>query len=419
MVKLMQTHSPEGWGRARMTLRSVYQVHLLLLTVLLGAVGTTDLGGKTPSIFWADITLIVLVARWLYARGTIRWTGVEIWMMAHIAVVFLSLIRAVDLPHSLAMAKLHFMPLTLFILMHDCIRKEDDIRKALWALAGFGAVLSCMVLYNWRLYRLGLKVVDFGGVKEWAQVAWGRNNLLGGMLIISVAALIPFLTARSLWLKALAYGAMMLMLVSIAITMSKGAMLSLAVGLIFWLSASMTRCNLRLKLIRNILGILMIVVLIGIISWFLVPSSVQDHLYDTFELFFAQIGSDPESINRIQKLAAAWNVITSSPIFGIGVGNQNILVFNGGSTHNFIVETLLETGLVGTIPLVIALWKVYREGIACWNREVCGGLQIGTFALVFLGGSFVDNCIEPHFWGVQYAYVFWTGAALIFSARRI
>lgn len=415
----MQTRSIEGWGRVRLTLRPVYQVHLLLLTVLLGAVGTTDVGGKTPNIFWADLVLIVLIGRWFYTRGKVRLTGLEIWMTVHIATVFLSLMLAVDLPHSLAIAKLHFMPLTLFILMRDSIRNEDDIWKALWALAGFGAVLSCMILYNWHLYSLGLKVAEFGGVKEWAQVAWGRNNLLGGLLIMAVAALFPFLMARTLWMKTVAYGAMVLMLVAIAITMSRGAMLSLAMGVILWLGAYVTRRQRGLMIILDLLRILIFIVAIGIIGWLLVPPGVRDHLFYVFKVLLTQIGSDPESNDRIQKLTVAWYVISSNPIFGIGVGNQNTLVFYGGSAHNLIVETLLETGLIGTVPLVIALWKIFREGIACWKLEARGGLRIGSFALVFLGGSFVDNCIEPHFWGVQYAYAFWIGVALIFSARRI
>jgi len=416
---LMFSTSPAVSPRP-LTFRPIHQLDLLLVCILLGTVGAINIGGKTPNLFWTDLILPFLVIYWVACGRRLRLTGVETWFAMHLVVVLVSLVQAVDLPRSLAIAKLHFTPLVVFLLMADAVRSRQDVRHALRSIILFGCVLSLMVLYNWRLFSLGLRYAEFEGVKEWAQVSWGRSNLLAGLLILVIPLVAAILGGKGrLWSLA-AIAAFGLMGVVLVLSLSRGAMLSLLLATLLWLCLELILTRQRgWETLRLLFWMFVIVVGVGFAVWFFLPESLKMTLGTTFQFLGAQAQGDAPTNERILKLEEAWRYISVQPFTGIGTGNQDSLVFAGGSAHNFIAESLLENGIAGALPLFIALGLCARSVFRVWRNGTGSDHILGAAIFVAFWAGIFHNLVEPNFWAGPFTNLFWPMLALTFGINRL
>jgi len=101
--------------------------------------------------------------------------------------------------------------------------------------------------------------------------------------------------------------------------------------------------------------------------------------------------------SRLEIWGAAWTMFWQYPLAGIGQGNfyhlssisffskSQYLILNGGeNTHNYFLQTLTETGLVGAILLIGALVYPYQN-VAKRSILLPAGMALGS---LFLGNIF-------------------------------
>ncbi len=177
------------------------------------------------------------------------------------------------------------------------------------------------------------------------------------------------------------------------------------------------------KIIR-ILGISLIVLFFIVVAMYLIKTispDVFNRLADRFILTLEDL--DIRNNIRFFAWTSAWSMFKTSPVFGVGIGDQfEFLARNSGgqyyishlTTHNILVSLLYQTGIIGS-GLFLAIhgsfsffiWKnIYTLKPSA--RKIMLGLLAGYFSALIMG------MVQPSFEspGAIVLFYFFVGAIL-------
>lgn len=97
-------------------------------------------------------------------------------------------------------------------------------------------------------------------------------------------------------------------------------------------------------------------------------------------------------------LKNALSLFIQNPIFGFGIGTEDFKSkFGFAIPHNFIVQSLVQLGLVGSILLILIFVNLWRRS---WkNRKIIKPLNAAFYGFVvtFLGSMFIPDIINSRF----------------------
>ena len=105
-------------------------------------------------------------------------------------------------------------------------------------------------------------------------------------------------------------------------------------------------------------------IIIGIISAFFIIWIFLENVQSEAILNTLNEGDS----GRQKQYLDAWNIFLHNPLYGAGIGGYHAIT---GDTwpHNFFMELLCETGLIGTIIIVvIAIHFLVRKGVGLFYR---------------------------------------------------
>lgn len=177
---------------------------------------------------------------------------------------------------------------------------------------------------------------------------------------------------------------------NIVIGGSRGPILALAVCIlaIGFLSFRGTLSN-QTHVRRGLFAYLLIG-LAGAISY--VSIAGRDlYIYQRFvDMFESRLQGGREE--RDYLLADAWNDFINSPLIG-----ESYVMHNGGYPHNFIVESLMATGIAGTTFLILAfvyvltgIWRLLN------GRAGPYGISLALLAICYITTGLVSGTIGQH-----------------------
>jgi O-antigen ligase len=196
-----------------------------------------------------------------------------------------------------------------------------------------------------------------------------------------------------------AVAATALMLGGMVVSFSRGGLIGLTVGVVSMVVALGRRAVPALVGLAAGAALLIALTFGGVL-----PSSVQDRVVSAVEqlqVFDVRgITATADTFNQIERLAiwqAAGNMYLTHPWLGVGVGNYNVVYpqyalpdwqISEGQAHNYFLQALAETGLVGLLAylamLGIALgtgWQAVRRAVGA-RRGWDSALLIGAFGVV-------------------------------------
>jgi O-antigen ligase len=215
------------------------------------------------------------------------------------------------------------------------------------------------------------------------------------------------------WSKFFSFGGAGIMLLAIVLTQSRGALICLAGGLLLFFGQLLVSRTISLRSAVWILIVVGFTVVATSVIWSLIPNIVvTDFMTRLMPLASDLAAGDMSDNNRAVLWAPVIASIVSHPLIGIGLGNQSqsgfLLVDMVTSAHNVLLEAWLELGILGMVALLVFLWSAWSmwrslafNRNACYFRFCLAGLL--SFQLSIL------HCMgEPSFWGIQFAYLFWT-----------
>lgn len=236
--------------------------------------------------------------------------------------------------------------------------------------------------------------------------SFGQSNDLGAFLAIFTvftASLLP--AARGFVAKTAVWAGMALGSFAVLLTISRGAILALAVGLLlvsFRTSKALTA--------------LLVVVLATAPLW--TPDYVKERIASTqVEDEYDEVALENSSQLRVDTWRAIIEVVTDHPLDGVGfTGLGYVLPMTGSalgvavkdSAHSTYLRFLGEMGVLGLFLFVWLLWKCWKLGLAAekegetlFDRRVGAGLSAATLVLALccaFGDRFFPILITGNFW---------------------
>lgn len=257
-----------------------------------------------------------------------------------------------------------------FVLVGFFSIKYDDFFKYAWiGLCISTFIISYDVIYNFWLQG------------HWRPVTMFNNpNRLGGFLILLIPYIYSgFIEYKSNFnLKIFGIVALLLGIISLFISGSRGAVVGIIIGAIICLFLIKYR-QLSFKKILFLSSVIVVLLVISLnILYFIFPQMVM-RSYD---------------MERIYLWQSSINIFLDYPIFGIGKGNFNEVYLNGyinslarnpelTSPHNIFLQFMTERGCVTFIPFIalliiqiIILTKNIFVSINKINIWVCSGIIV-------------------------------------------
>lgn len=103
--------------------------------------------------------------------------------------------------------------------------------------------------------------------------------------------------------------------------------------------------------------------------------------------------------SRLQIFKESFDLFLKHPIFGRTAYSYQ--VYNANGAHNFILESLIQTGIVGTGILLYCLYLVIKKLNTIDNNNIRKGY------LLFISAHLFQGLAEPNLLGLRSDFLFW------------
>ena len=280
----------------------------------------------------------------------------------------------------------------VYFLVINIIKTKDSIKKYFFLLLTMGMLIALTNTVHF-LSRPGvingiLRGQYYSWTKFLAYGFMGQNNYpfyLDALICISVGL---FLFVDSKKIKLLLLCNICILVVSVLLGYSRGALLALIIAVLFW----------SMKYNKKVLIFLLLLCLAGV---FCIPSTMHDRFL-TSESFKEAI------MTRFDLLSGSFKEVIKNPLFGIGLGKVGSVGQDTLLPHNYLMYLLLQTGVLG---LSIYLWMLaifFKTSLKLYEKLDRGffkGLAAGMvmyyvmFAISFLASASGESFLS--------AFLFW------------
>jgi len=246
-------------------------------------------------------------------------------------------------------------------------------------------------------------------------------NGLGGYLSI----VIPMVMAAVLLSKSISKRVIMVVLCAVAlwslvISSSRGALLGVTVGIVFFFCAYQTSVKKK-----NLSGIW-----IGVLTAALFLSLFSVMQFGNIELFLE------ERMNSVYWRLEIWKdsftMIVERPIFGHGI-NTFMTIFQeyntgGGArhaptyAHNCFLQLAAETGIIGIMCFLGIIWKLFVTTLQRVSDNPSNDNHIQIAMLGLLSGILaflVHSFFDTNFYSLQLSVHFWYMVGVLFSMNNL
>lgn len=250
----------------------------------------------------------------------------------------------------------------------------------------------------------------------------GRHNNEAGALLLGVMATTLFMReyVRHAGMRLVLLAALLIMAAGLALTMSRGAILGLAVVMIFFVWY-FRRPGL-------VLGSL----IISVAAVAVAPDAIVDRMMLGFEgrsvhsQVSGSVGNDQLSQGRFWIWSQVAGEILKSPAIGRGVLSTQWStaartgVYYGNHPHNLYLEILMDLGILGGICIALFyryLWRLFRR---LANDDRLSGPLRGYFLGSAAGmlGMFAYGFTNGHYYPAPEQLFFWVGIGMALGYQR-
>jgi O-antigen ligase len=372
-----------------------------LYPTVFGWLGLTT-SSQTTFIFYLFLATSYLIGGAYRNRRKLREIFCQPAMIAVAAFIGWMLFNwlALSINNDYALYKIGFIPLLMLApLLGSQLLGIPQMRRFLWIVLGIGA-LSIII---------GLKGLAAADIHEVMRLSVSEfTSPLGFAYSIGASAVV----AVSLgWLGTTWLRLMVLVFVAAAVFLiaasgSRGPLLAL--GATFCISVLMGR---RRRLF--IFAIMMLFV--GILP--LLSSHLPDAPLRRIQRTFDVIGSWQEqdltiaSAGRSDIWATSVALWSHNPLVGIGVGNYQLFDPAGQFSHNFILEILVELGMIGLVFFTIYFFFV----ASALRRLVTQETELAMVGATLLVYSLVQISFSGQ---IQGAVMFWFSSGVVLLLGR-
>lgn len=311
---------------------------------------------------------------------------------------------------------------TIALVIAVLVRRIDILRRLIWVLLVSGIFIGSLTSYQaltgtfdnnyWGFSNAVLSHI-VGESNDWRSGGplATPNHFAQTMVILIPLAIERIWNERKQHYRILAIWALVVCILSILYTYSRSAFL----GLVIVLAAMLLFRRVKLS-----------VLFAGFVFFLILQPYIPDQYTDRIGTLTEFLPSSDVSKTseysfrgRISENLAAWRMFLDNPIFGVGMHNYSVNYQTYSREigldnrrverhpHNFYLEIMSETGILGLMWLTIFLWSTFagllsaRKALNGTDFKEYDGLivAIGVSLLGFLfTGFYVHLAFPRYFW---------------------
>jgi O-antigen ligase len=376
---------------------------LLLLSILMGQMGSLGAEGQSGRVLWADAVIgIGVVCALVRGRMVVRVPDAPFLraLIPFLAWGAASMLVARDPLTAIAEFKEWMAALIVAIAAANYASDAARARRLLGIVAITAALMSVHMLLVALTSPVGpiaaimLKVVD---------LPWGRTNYLAGHLILAIPIAIGLIGQSTQARERVGWTAVLVVtFTGLVLSMSRGGILGLLVALVV---------AFGLERRQAAAPRLIVLALIGVAVLLYAVSPLRTVLAE-------RLGSaslNYSASERLDMYRLAWQQFVEHPVFGIGINNFSVVAHQlrgmDNTPHNFELGYLVELGIPG---LLLALGWALALGRTAWRARSASAGEARTLGLglwaAFIG-FMVQGQVEPNIYGQQFKMLLVTVAA--------
>lgn len=422
-----------AWPARRFEVSTVRALRVALLLLVVGNVGripVLDLGQRQAPLLVNDIAVMAVLAIGAFAMAQAR--SVRLNDVAIAGIVFATIgglsaiaglqrfsFTTLELIGSLAYLARWCTYFALYIVIINCVRARDAegvwgaLETAMVLIVAFG-IFQAIFLPNFAfvVYADARPTTDWDAQRHRLVSTILEPNIASGMIVITLLVQLARMASGApvaLWKP-------ILMFAGLIATLSRGGMLSLAIGLgVLVLARGLGRRVMKF-------GAVALALLVAALP-IVVEFAKQ---YNRFSV------TDPSAMGRVivwQRALATW---AEHPWFGIGFNTYGFVQERRGferlggasySAEGGLLFVGVMTGIIGLLVYLAMLWFVMRRSkrfrnhplATPWERGILVGAGASTVAIL-VHSAFVNSLLTP--WVFEPLLVVWGLAFVVASDLR-
>lgn len=373
------------------------------------------------------LIIVILIRMAVYGERPLGWVRAGLFLLVYAISWLISLLHADDsLAATTAFIGFTKDALGMLIVVYF-IQHHGSLRRAIWALIGAGMLMGTISAFQYLTSDFNNIYWGFGGWEQQVSGAVERHRLTGPysnpnayaqvLCVLAPLALDRIWHERRLWLRIVAAWALVVIVLTIFFTFSRGGFLSLMFGVAILLTQR--RFNFIPVAVTFLVGLMLIQFL---------PATYADRINSLFQL--VPTGNDQvvdtSFRGRLSENTVAIRMFRDNPILGVGLGNYRVnyqtYSRNLGIDHrreprspaSLYLELLAEQGIVGM--LIFGALMVYMFGglLRARRQFVLAGLRDESYLTAAIFAGLSAYMFEAIFKNSAYSNVFWVlvGVAL-------
>jgi len=375
---------------------------------------------KIPGLSLQNIILYIFLILWLIKSllggRFINYSKVNKYIIFFCLIAVVSIpvkyllpeISGLKLTNEIIFLKNWINPFLLFLIICNTVEDKETNNKVFFLLLTF---LMVTVLTTIGMVT-GVLKIGVLSVKNSRSAGFAEPNQYAAYIVLFFPVVFSGLYAfRQKAINILSMLFIVLTLVSLLMTGSRGGLLALFFGMVYYFYQS-ARLNM-IKILPIIILITLVFPLAFATSFYLAPKAVR---VEVLERFDPRNSSDTAELTSGRTLlwARGLKLFLRSPIYGHGQNSfiplmkKNFRIW--GNSHNDYLLYLVDFGLVGLVIFLMIFFSLYREVIELLKSTT--NRQLKFFAISYLAGLagycfaiFGVNVIQPR-------YLFWAYSAV-------
>lgn len=329
-----------------------------------------------PSLAKPFVALLtmVLVVRSVFFREEIRGLTLPIIMLGVYTLVgAVTLVYVADFTESYN-SLIEYLKIAYYsILVVAFIQRPEVLRKTIWMLLFAGILMGSISLYQ---YATGTTSNVYWGFGQSITSDTGTGYRVGGAVgdpnyyAMIMAVLVPiafdrFWNAKSILLRFFAGWSLIVCVLSVLYTYSRGGFLALSIG------AVIMAVRYKLRLLPALVGGVFLVVIYQFL-----PANYTERLSTL--LYFIPQSTEQQLVDRsirgrTSANLVAWEMFKDNPLTGVGMSNYENQYFAYArplgialsseveQPHNLYLQILAERGMLGLVTFLVILYFTFRN----------------------------------------------------------
>lgn len=268
-------------------------------------------------------------------------------------IISLSIINAVDIEEFIGtFFSVYFKYSILFLIVLEVIKKKSQVKKVLISF-----FTSSLFVYFFGFYQY------FNGQRRIFSTLHNPNPFGSYLLIVLLLSfgILMFKNLKRYKILSMAY--IILGLLLLLFSYSRGAWLGLISGILFFLGSVLVIGKYEFSTKKIIMSIITISLFLIIISSLYLPT---ERIMTRFESIF-EISNNSNSY-RLMQYRTSLSMIKDKPFLGFGIGQYPLAFENYKPNninrihlhvHNIFLHIAVETGLFGLIAFMYIFYKIF------------------------------------------------------------